>query len=385
MDSMPLNCPDIPAEAYRSVARALRAISEGDHEPIDKFEQACAETADRSIAVGAGTAGIALEASLLALHLEPGDEVICPALAPARLVSAIVRAHGTPVFVDVDARHGALRSDAVEPAITERTRVIALSAPCGNPTGFADLAAVSRKYELPIIEDAVESLGARVGNDRAARFGVMAVVGFGIESPIFAAGGAAIVTHDDALAERCRRILDEGRVHVDIAEDPSISRGWAFDQVGIDGGLDALRASVATEVLKDLDSILDRRAEIANAYVRRLGGIADIFVPTPPSDARPTWPAFPIRLDERFTDEDRDEIIYGLLRHEIGACGGWPFAPALPAVCKPGLNPDQWPVAHRLAGRTIRLPCHARLETSEVDLICQTLELMMSRSVFSRE
>ena len=84
MDSMPLNCPDIPAEAYRSVALALRAVSNGDHGPIEKFEQACAETADRSIAVAAGTAGIALEASLLALQLEPGDEVICPALAPAR-------------------------------------------------------------------------------------------------------------------------------------------------------------------------------------------------------------------------------------------------------------------------------------------------------------
>ncbi|MCH2162410.1 MAG: DegT/DnrJ/EryC1/StrS aminotransferase family protein, partial [Phycisphaerales bacterium] len=376
MDSMPLNCPHLPPESYRSVARALRAVSHGDRGPVEKFEQACADVADRSIAVAAGTAGIALEASLLALHLEPGDEVICPALAPARLVSAIARTQGIPVFVDVDARHGSLRSDAVEPAITERTRAIAVTAPCGNPTGFADLAGVSRKYELPIIEDAVESLGARVGEDRAARFGVMAVVGFGIESPVFAAGGAAIVTHDDALAERCREILDEGRVRVQVAEDPSISRGWAFGQVGVDGGLDALRAAVATEVLTDIDSILDRRAEIANAYVRRLGGHPDLFVPTPPNDARPTWPAFPIRLDERFTDDDRDEIIYGLLRHEIGASGGWPLAPGLPAVCKPGMSPDLWPVAHRLSSRTLRLPCHPGLESSEVDLICQTLELM---------
>ena len=385
MDSIPLNRPDLPENSNTRIAMAMRALSECDRQPVEEFERACAEATDRSIGIAAATPSIALEASLLALRLESGDEVICPALAPTRLVSAICRVGATPSFVDVDARHGTLLSDAVEPAINERTRAIALTAPCGNPTGFAELASVSRKYELPIIEDAVESLGARVGADRAARFGVMAVIGFGVESPVFAAGGAAIVTHDDALAGACREILDEGRIRTHTANDPAISRGWTFSQPGVDGALDPLRAAVATEALGRIDAILDKRAEVANTYVQRLGGHPDLFVPTPPDDARPTWPAFPIRLDERFTDDDRDGVVHGILRHEVGASGGWPFAPALPVAWKPGQDPDQWPIAHRLASRTIRLPCHSLLTTQEVDIVCQTLELMMSQNVFNRE
>jgi dTDP-4-amino-4,6-dideoxygalactose transaminase len=92
-----------------------------------------------------------------------------------------------------------------------------------------------------------------------------------------------------------------------------------------------------------------------------------------------------VRLDERFFEEDRDEIVAGLIRHDILASGGWPVAPMLPEVYQPETDPDQWPIANRFAARTIRLPCHSRLSNREVDLICQTLDLMMTQSVFTRE
>lgn len=387
MDKISLNQPDLGGHEVESITEALQAITYGTPNQVTRFEQACSEASDRSFAVGAGTPALALQAAVLAMGIDEGDEVLCPALAPARLVLAITRSGATPVFVDVHPRHGAMHAEAAEKAITDRTRAIALTAPCGNPSGFTSIAAVSRKYELPLLEDAVESFGARVGKDRAGRFGVLAVIGFDSESPLCAAGGAAIITHDDALAALCRQSLDEGKTPAPgfSNSDGSLVRTWQYTMRGVDGRLDPLRAALATDVIARQTRIMERRTEIADIYVQRLGGHPELVVPTPPTDAKPSWPAFPVRLDERFFEEDRDEIIAGLLRHDILASGGWPLAPCLPEIAKNREDPDTWPIAHRFAARTIRLPCHSRLRDREVDLVCQTLELMMTQNVFTRE
>ena len=387
MDSIPLNQPDILGQDAEVVMQALGSLIRQDSSTIDRFERACCDASGRSIAIPAGTASLALQASLLAMNISQGDEVLCPALAPARLVLAIVRAGATPVFVDVHPRHGAMHADSAEQAITEQTRAIALTAPCGNPSGFSSIAAVSRKYEVPLIEDAVESFGATIGNDRAGCFGVVSVIGFDRDSPLCAAGGAAILTDNDVLANTCRQVLDEGRLPVPgiPAEESGTIRTWQYDRRGVDGALDPLRAALALIQLDRRHEVLDRRAEIAETYVRRLGPHPDLVLPTPPSDARPSWPAFPVRLDERFLDIDRDEIVIGLLRHDIGASGGWPLAPMLPSVVAMGMIPDDWPIASRFADRTIRLPSHARLTDGDIDVVCSSLELIMEQSVHTRE
>ncbi len=387
MDTISLNHPYLLGNEVDSLNHALHCIAGNNKEQIRAFEDACCEASDRSFAIAAGTPALAMEAAMLALDLQPTDEILVSALAPARLARAIVRVGATPVFIDVHPRHGAMQAEAAELAITERTRAIALTAPCGNPTGSVEISKISRKYELPVIEDAVESFGAQVGEDRAGRFGVLAVVGFDQESPIPAAGGAAIITHDDALAASCREILDQGRSpHPGVGEQTGLNAtNWSYTRKGVDGGLDSLRASLAVDMLARMPETIERRIEIADIYVRRLCGNSDLVVPTPPNDARPSWPAFPVRLDERFLEEDRDEIIAAILRHDIGVSGGWPLAPMLSEVRTSGTDPDSWPIAHRLASRTIRLPCHPKLSDRDIDLICQTLELMLTRSVFTRE
>jgi dTDP-4-amino-4,6-dideoxygalactose transaminase len=216
---------------------------------------------------------------------------------------------------------------------------------------------------------------------------VLSVIGFDRDSPICAAGGAAIITHDGALARGCRQILDEGRAAVaGIPEDEAGAiRTWQYERCGVDGALDPLRAALATAQLSRRAPILARRAEIAEIYVRRLGPHPDLVVPTPPNDAQPSWPAFPVRLDERFFDFDRDEIVTDLLRHDVGASGGWPLAPMLPGVATAGMSAEDWPIASRFADRTIRLPSHARLTDADVDVVCSSLELIMEKSFHTRE
>ena len=387
MDTITLNHPYLLGNEVDSLSHALHCIAGNNKDQIKSFEDACCEASDRSFAVAAGTPSVALEAAMLALDLKRGDEVLISALAPPRLARAVIRTGATPVFIDVHPRHGAMQAEAAEMAITEHTRAIALTAPYGNPTGSVEMSKVSQKYELPVIEDAVESFGARVGKDHAGRFGVLAVIGFDQDSPIPAAGGAAVITHDDALAASCREILDQGRSpHPGVGDHAGLmDTRWQYTRRGLDGGLDSLRASLAVDMLSRMPETLERRMEIADIYVRRLCGNADLVVPTPPNDAQPSWPAFPVRLDERFVEEDRDEIIAAILRHDIGVHAGWSLAPMFSEVRTPHTDPDTWPIAQRLASRTLRLPCHPKLSDRDIDLICQTLELMLTRSVFTRE
>ena len=386
MNFIPHNRPDIRHQDFASLESALQALAEEDTSPIRELERLAARITDRPHAVAATTAGVALEAAMLSVGLKVGDEVICPAFAPARLVAAIVRAGGIPCFVDVDSRTGGMRPEAVEAAISDRTRALAAIAPWTAPSVLEELASISRKYEVPLIEDAIESLGTTMSSDSAARFGVMAVIGLGRESPAIAAGGGLIVTHDERMAAMCREILMEGRASPDDAEedDDMPEEGWCHVRAGLDGRLDVLRAAVGIGSLERMKETLAARREVADRYIARLGGEADLMISSPPPGVHPSWTAFPVRLDERFVQEDRDSIIRGMRRHDIGVTAGWSLGPALPIARRGGDPEDRWPFAARLASRTMLLPCHSFVTPADVDIICQTLLLIMKQTVFSR-
>jgi dTDP-4-amino-4,6-dideoxygalactose transaminase len=385
MDTIPLNRPDIRPREHEALEAALSAHARCERGPVTQLEETAARVAGRPHAVAAASSGIAIEAAMLTVGLRLGDEVVCPAYGPARLVAGISRAGGRPRFVDAQPRTGGYDTSRMEAAINDRTRAIIVAPTWFDPATLETIAAISRKYEIPLIEDAVESLGSTIGDDSAGRFGVMSVIGLGHESPAYAAGGGVVLLNDERLANTCREILLEGRASANNDLGDLARGGWGHHRTGVDGRLDPLRAAVAIGVLERLEETIELRRQVADRYVARLGGESQLQIPAPAPNARPSWPAFPVRLDERFVLEDRDAIIAGLRRHEILAAAGWSFGPDLPIVAGPGCAEDQWPIAARLAARTIHLPCHPFMTEREVDLVCQTLLLVMKQSVFTRD
>lgn len=383
MDQLPINSPDIRSFERDSLLRALDGLVAGDRSVVERLEEVVAATLNRPHAVSASSAGIGIEAAMRALELEPGDEVICPAYAPVRLINGILRSGATPRFVDVQPRSGGVDTDRLESVASDQTRAIAVAPTWFDPSILEATASFSRKYELPLIEDAVDSLGSTFGSDSAGRFGVISVIGFGIASPAFAAGGGLVLTNQGSIADKCRILLREGKSTSHEFGDFG-QNGWHVRPGGIDGQLDPLRAAVAIGVVERLEEAVARRQAVADAYVARLGGESELSIPAPDAAARPSWPAFPVRLDERYVSEDRDAILAGLRRHDIQADRGWGFGPRLTGRVMSGLPEDEWPIAARLAARTIHLPCHPAMEQRDVDLVCQTLLLMMQQNTFRR-
>ena len=385
MDTIPLNRPDIRAYEANAVEVALEGMLRGDRASVTALEEAACRAVSRPYGVAASSAGVALEAAMLTLGLRSGDEVICSAYSPARIVGSIIRAGATPRFVDAQPRTGSIDPDQLESVMNDRTRAIAVAPSWFDPRVLEILAALSRKYEIPLVEDAVESLGTTIDADSAGSFGRLSVIGLGSESPACAAGGGVIVTNDERLADTARSILLEGRASTDDPEDTG-QRGFDHVRIGIDGRLDPIRAAVAIGVIERLEETIETRRALAERYVSRLGGEPELQIPASAASARPSWPAFPVRLDERFVSEDRDVIIAGLRRHDIIATAGWTLCPALPIVGMRGHgeHEDAWPIAARLAARNIHLPCHPGMTDRDVDLVCQTLLLMMTQNTFSR-
>jgi dTDP-4-amino-4,6-dideoxygalactose transaminase len=196
-----------------------------------------------------------------------------------------------------------------------------------------------------------------------------------------------ILMHDDQLAASCRSLRDAGRPYVDPEEGlpPEVGRLYEHDRVGFDSRLDELRAALAGQQVRRLERTVARRRELADHYVRRLGGNPEIILPSLPDGATCGWPNFVVRLAEGFGGDDRDTIIRGLHRHDIGASNPYPVAALLPFhASRFGHRPGDFPVAERTAQRTIALPFHHALTERDIDLVCQTLELMIKRLLFRR-
>jgi perosamine synthetase len=424
-DCIPLSLPDITDAEIEAVADTLRSgrLSLGPR--LEEFEQLVARRAGRShgIGVSSGTAGLHL--ALLALGLKPGDEVITPAFSFVASANCILYTGTTPVFVDCDPRTLNVRAAEVERRITDRTRAIIGVEVFGNPAGMRELAQVAARHELPLLEDACEALGGRCGTDRVGGFGRLAVFGFYPNKQITTGEGGMIVTNDDRLAALCRSMRNQGRPSgpgsdCDSAAPPALStqhaapgaqhssRGSArsghpgraaavieagqglgawltHERLGYNYRLSELHAALGAAQMQRLDSILESRQRVAAMYTRRLSGNPDLILPTVAPETSMSWFVYVVRLIDRFTADDRDSIIQGLRRHDVGASNYFPPIPLLPFYRQRfGCQPGDFPVAESVSQRTIALPFHTRLSEREVDLVCQTLELMMKRITFAR-
>jgi len=157
------------------------------------------------------------------------------------------------------------------------------------------------------------------------------------------------------------------------------------ERLGYNFRLSEVNAALGVAQMERLDDIIERRQWIADQYTRRLGGHPDLILPTVGSDTEMSWFVYVVRLSDRYSEEDRNEIISGLRRHDVGANTYFPVIPLMPFYrSKFGFQPGQFPIAESVSQRTIALPFYNRITEKEIDLVCQTLELMISRRSFAR-
>jgi perosamine synthetase len=386
---IPLSQPDISRLEEELVLDVLRSgrLSIGPMQ--ERFEAMVAERCGtaHAIACSSGTAG--LHMILVGLGIGPGDEVITTPFSFIASANAILYVGAKPVFVDICPSHLNASPDLIEKAITPRTKAILAVEAFGNPKYFDEYAKIAAKHEIPLIEDSCEALGTVYQGRKAGSFGRAGVFGFYPNKQITTGEGGMIVTNDDRLADTCRSLRNQGRAVTGRGSIPggSTAGSWLHhERLGFNYRMSEINAALGVAQMQRLDELIESRNDTANRYIERLLDLSELMIPTVDPDCTVmSWFVFVVRLSAGYTREERDRIIAGLRMHEIGAGDYFPCIHLQPIYQRAlGLSEGSFPIAESVSQRTIALPFFAGLTNRDVDIVAQTLELMISRENLSR-
>ncbi len=383
MSEIPLSQPDINEDDIQAVTAALRSgrLSIGPLQ--EQFERLVADRSGNGngVAVSSGTAGLHLV--LLALGVGPGDEVITTPFSFIASANCILMAGATPVFVDIDPASLNMDPNQLEAAITEKTKAIVAVEVFGNAKQMDRIAQVAGAHEIPLIEDACEALGGRYMGKPVGSFGRAAVFGFYPNKQITTGEGGMIVTNDDRLADLCRSMRNQGRAVDAHTGDANTSGAWlAHERMGFNYRMSEVTAALGCSQMDRLDQFLDARRNVAGMYMRRLMDFDDLILPNvvPGTEEDMSWFVFVVRLSDRYSHVERDRIITGMRRHEVGASNYFPCIHLQPFYRERfGFKKGDFPIAESISERTLALPFFNQLDRTQVELACHTLKVMIQR------
>ncbi|MCE5328015.1 MAG: DegT/DnrJ/EryC1/StrS family aminotransferase [Planctomycetaceae bacterium] len=347
LGNIPLARPDITESEIEAVAQVLRSdrLSIGPH--IELFEQAVAHRASRKhgIGVNSGTSGLHL--CVRGMGIGEGDEVITSPFSFIATTNCILFERATPIFVDIDIETYNMDPQAVEAAITPRTKAILPVEAFGNVAHFQAYDRIARKHKLLLIEDCCEALGGSLEGRPAGSFGDCGVFGFYPNKQVTTGEGGVIVTDNDELAEACRSMRNQGR---------SSENANVFTRLGYNYRLTEVAAALGERQMLRLDDILHQRRLIARMYNEMLAPL-DIHLPPCPDIEHASWFAYVIRLPDRFSASQRDKILDHLNARGIAVQAYFPAIHLQPYIQELlGIERGDFPVCECVADRTIVLP-----------------------------
>lgn len=369
-ERIPLAAPDLGSEELAALARVLESgrLSQGPETQGFETELAAHVGAARGVALSSGTAGLHL--ALLALDIGPGDEVITTPFSFVASANAILHVGARPVFVDVDPRTLDLDREAIEPAITERTRAVLAVHLFGRPAPIAGIVELARERGLALIEDACEALGAARDGRAAGAHGDAGVFAFYPNKQITTGEGGMVVTGRAELAERVASLRNHGRA------GPS---GIDHRELGYNYRMSELAAAIGRVQLARLPAIVERRAAVARAYAERLRGVPGLVLPPgDPPQGRTSWFVYVVRLADEFDADDRDRLAAELARSGIGCGRYFPPIHLLPFYRTGfGYRPGDFPAAEHAAARTLALPFWNQISAAQIDEVAARLAALV--------
>jgi dTDP-4-amino-4,6-dideoxygalactose transaminase len=328
-------------------------------------EFAAAIGTKHAVAVAHGTAAIQL--SVAALGVRPGDEVLVPSMTAFPTIEAILHAGATPVMADVD-RYGALDPADAAQRVTSRTVGIVPVHLWGGVADLDALGALARERGLWLLEDACQAHGARWGERMAGSIGRAGCFSFYPSKNVTVFGdGGMVVTDEDALAARIRSLRDHGR-----------SDKYTHEEVGFNFRFNELQAAVGRRQLALLDSFVERRRAIAHRYDRALAGIPGLSTPLERPGTRMAYHLYPVRLE---TANAREALKQHLVRKEIETGIHYPVPSHLqPAMARRGGEPPpSLPESEAIAETSLSLPMFPALTDAEVDAVIGAVREFFSR------
>ena len=244
---------------------------------LDRFERLLGEVTSR-VAVGLSSGSAALHLALLAVGVQPGDTVFVSSFTFAASANAVTYCGARPVFIDSDLVSWNMSPDLLERALADSaahgrlpSAVVAVDL-YGQCADYARIEAICAEYEVPLVEDAAEALGARAHDRPAGSFGEIGVLSFNGNKIMTTSGGGALLAADEATAAHARYLATQARM-------PAVH--YEHVDIGFNYRLSNLLAALGCAQLERLPGMSGRRLAINARYRHRLAGTGLTFMPVP--------------------------------------------------------------------------------------------------------
>ena len=369
MEKISMSAPDLDESDIQAVLEVLRSGRLALGPKAREFEELIAEYigVKYAVAVSSGTAG--LHILVRTLEVGPGDEVLVPSFTFSASVNAILYERATPVFVDIEPETYNLDPDDLERKITKRTKAIMAVDIFGHPAEWDRILEIADKYNLKIIDDSCEALGAEYKGKKIGQFGDCACFAFYPNKQITTGEGGIIVTNNSSIAKLARSLRNQGREEMG---------SWLeHERLGCNYRMDEMSAALGVSQLKKLEVFLEKRERVARIYTEKLKGFSWVRPPVVKPYVRMSWFVYVVTLQEGL---DRDTVIGNLEKKGIPARGYFSPIHLQPYVKRIfGYKGGELPVTENIAKRTLALPFHNNLTEEEIEEVLKTLKDVVER------
>ena len=331
------------------VSSLKRGMSWADGPTVEEFEKLIAQYIGRKYAVVFNSGTSALHALFMALGIGGGDEVIVPSFSFIATANAPLFVGANPVFADIEEDTYGLDVKEVEKKITEKTKAI-MPMHYGGAVArdIKELRALADKHNIILIEDAAESFGAKLDNQKVGCFGHHAMFSFCQTKVFTTAEGGCIVTDSEEICNKLKLLRSHGK-----EKDEYVSLGYNFRMP------DCL-ASLGISQLNKVDKLIEIRREKADYYDNNLSG--DIIIPK--------FNCFHVRQEYHIRTKRRDELKQYLAEKGIGTRISFPLI----HLTKFYQRADNLPIAEKIVSENISLPLYVDLTKQEQDYIIEEIK-----------
>jgi len=383
--TIPLSSPDLTDAERQAVLNVLQTPMLSMGPQIEAFENTVRQFTGLKHAIGVNSGTSGLHLCVRAADIREGDYVITTPFSFVASTNALLFERAIPIFVDVDPRTGNIDPNKVEEAARDltaggaaarrwlprkgapeggRLKAILAVDVFGQPADYDKLRATADRYQLTLIEDSCEALGAEYKGRKAGTFGDTAVFAFYPNKQITTGEGGLVVTNDDQAAKLMLALRNQGRAPGDT---------WlSHTYLGYNYRMDEMSAALGAVQMTRIEELLAKRDRVAGFYQDRLAEIPTIEPPfLDPNTTRVSWFVYVVRLQPGI---DRMNVAKRL------EARGVPVRPYfLPIHLQPymvdafGYQPGDFPVTEDLGARGLAVPFSGMLTEDQVDQVCRAL------------
>lgn len=331
--------------------------------PVKRFEENLAAYLGAEHLISCANGTDALQIAMMALGLQPGDEVITASFTYIATAEVIALLKLKPVLVEVNPHTFTIDPAAVEAAITPKTKAIVPVHLYGQCADMEAILKIAETHRLFVIEDNAQAIGAEYtfANGTAQKSGTMGHIGTTSFFPSKNLGcygdGGALHTNNEELAQKIRRIANHGQ-----------SIQYVHDEVGVNSRLDSLQAAVLDVKLKYLNDFAASRNEVAAYYDRAFAGLKNVQTPVRAKYSNHVFHQYTLRLN----NINRNEVKKQLQQCGIPSMIYYPIPVHLQKAYSHPAYEGMLSVTETLCSQVISLPIHTEMDKDELEFITQT-------------